>query len=83
MWLLLALIAGRDGMLIPQQYLVALDPVAFDRLAPWLTLAPEDEIPTSFMHPLCQFLMETMDMQVRTFTIPCSSAKVHVCSSRP
>ncbi|KAJ7265826.1 hypothetical protein C8J57DRAFT_1230046 [Mycena rebaudengoi] len=51
MWLLLALIAGRDGMLIPQQYLAALDPVAFDRLAPWLTLAPEDEIPTSLCIP--------------------------------
>ncbi|KAJ7206950.1 hypothetical protein C8J57DRAFT_983960, partial [Mycena rebaudengoi] len=75
MWLLLALIAGRDGMLIPQQYLAALDPVAFDRLAPWLTLAPEDEIPTSFMHPLCQFLMETMDMQPSMISSPRTRAE--------
>ncbi|KAJ7213369.1 hypothetical protein C8J57DRAFT_1538782 [Mycena rebaudengoi] len=75
MWLLLALIAGRDGMLIPQQYLAALDPVAFDRLAPWLTLAPEDEIPTSFMHPLCQFLMETMDMQPYMISSPRTRAE--------
>lgn len=63
-WLLLVLIVGEEGMLIPKEVLAALDPVAFDTLAPWLTMTPSDPIPTHFAHPLSQFLVNVVDVQV-------------------
>jgi hypothetical protein len=63
-WLLVALTAGREGMLIPPEVLLALDPEAFDILAPWMTLKVSDPLPTDLMHPLVQFLMTVMETQV-------------------
>ncbi|KAJ7718210.1 hypothetical protein B0H14DRAFT_2303003, partial [Mycena olivaceomarginata] len=65
-WLLLALVSGKR-MLIPSDVLVALDPDAFDTLAPWLTMEVTDPIPSDFRHPLCQFLMDSVDVQARAF----------------
>ncbi|KAJ7893140.1 hypothetical protein B0H14DRAFT_3125902, partial [Mycena olivaceomarginata] len=62
-WLLVALTAGREGMLIPPEVLLALDPEAFDILAPWMTLKVSDPLPTNLMHPLVQFLMTVMETQ--------------------
>ncbi|KAJ6624595.1 hypothetical protein B0H10DRAFT_728404 [Mycena sp. CBHHK59/15] len=69
-WLMLAACFGRRAMLIPKQYLAALDPIAFDCLAPWLMLEPEDPIPTNLRHPLCQFLINHMDMQPSMIASP-------------
>jgi hypothetical protein len=51
-------------MLIPPEVLLALDPEAFDILAPWMTLKVSDPLPTDLMHPLVQFLMTVMEIQV-------------------
>ncbi|KAJ6560922.1 hypothetical protein B0H10DRAFT_2445847 [Mycena sp. CBHHK59/15] len=69
-WLMLAACFGRRAMLIPKQYLAALDPIAFDFLAPWLMLELEDPIPTNLRHPLCQFLINHMDMQPSMIASP-------------
>ncbi|KAF8173419.1 hypothetical protein K438DRAFT_1772222 [Mycena galopus ATCC 62051] len=62
-WLLLALVAGKEGMLIPPAVLLALDPEAFDALTPWLTLKRNDPMPSNLMHPTCQFLLNVMERQ--------------------
>ncbi|KAJ7636762.1 hypothetical protein FB45DRAFT_1056053 [Roridomyces roridus] len=69
-WVLLALALGRKGLLIPKEYLAALDPPAFECLAPWLMLGPDDTIPTHPLHPFNQFLMNVMDMQPSMMTSP-------------
>ncbi|KAJ7482745.1 hypothetical protein FB451DRAFT_1555697 [Mycena latifolia] len=69
-WLLLALCMGKTAMLISKRFVAALDPIAFECLAPWFTLEPEDPIPTDFMHPFCQFLMSVMDMQPSMIDTP-------------
>jgi hypothetical protein len=73
MWLLLALVSGRQGMLIPTEVLLALDPNAFDTLAPWLMMTPSDPMPTDFAHPLCQFLVNIMERQVCCLPQYCAS----------
>ncbi|KAJ6452988.1 hypothetical protein C8R45DRAFT_847474 [Mycena sanguinolenta] len=50
-------------MLISKRYIAALDPAAFDVLAPWFMLEPADIIPTDPRHPFNQFLIDHMDMQ--------------------
>ncbi|KAJ7073446.1 hypothetical protein B0H15DRAFT_758098, partial [Mycena belliarum] len=35
-------------------------------LAPWLTMTPDDPIPSSLSHPLCQFLLNIMEIQAIT-----------------
>ncbi|KAJ7718900.1 hypothetical protein B0H16DRAFT_1739743 [Mycena metata] len=62
-WLLYALCMGPSAMLMRKQYLAALDPDAFNCLAAWFTLAPSDPIPTHFMHPFNQFLLNVMDLE--------------------
>ncbi|KAJ7646897.1 hypothetical protein FB45DRAFT_1099104 [Roridomyces roridus] len=69
-WVLLALALGRKGLLIPKEYLAALDPPAFECLAPWLMLGPDDAIPTHPLHPFNQLLMNVMDMQPSMMTSP-------------
>ncbi|KAJ6565713.1 hypothetical protein B0H10DRAFT_1965569 [Mycena sp. CBHHK59/15] len=75
-WLLLAIIRGRQGMLVPREFLAALDPVAFDCLAPWLTIEPGARIPSDFAHPFCQFLFNVMDMQPTLIDSP-QTQEVH------
>ncbi|KAJ7638069.1 hypothetical protein B0H17DRAFT_1149275 [Mycena rosella] len=58
------------GMVIPKDVLAALDPVAFDILAPWLSMSPSDLMPTNIVHPLCQFLLNVMDMQAFHISAP-------------
>ncbi|KAJ7635875.1 hypothetical protein B0H17DRAFT_1149645 [Mycena rosella] len=58
------------GMVIPKDVLAALDPVAFDILAPWLSMSPSDPMPTNIVHPLCQFLLNVMDMQAFHISAP-------------
>ncbi|KAJ7681811.1 hypothetical protein B0H14DRAFT_2655107 [Mycena olivaceomarginata] len=79
-WLLLALVSGKSGMLIPSDVLVALDPDAFDTLAPWLTMEVTDSVPSDFRHPLCQFLMNSVDVQARAFLTLFSD---HLAESSP
>ncbi|KAJ6536060.1 hypothetical protein B0H19DRAFT_1270875 [Mycena capillaripes] len=64
-WLLLALCLGEKAMLLPNlnRYIAALDPVAYDCLAPWFALKADDIIPNDIMHPFNQFLINIMDMQ--------------------
>ncbi|KAJ6462976.1 hypothetical protein C8R45DRAFT_1177882 [Mycena sanguinolenta] len=64
-WLLLALVCGKCGMLIPPEVLFALDPDAFDILAPWLTMKASDTMPTHPLHPVSQFLINVMERQLR------------------
>jgi hypothetical protein len=71
-WLLLALCLGEKAMLLPNlnRYIAALDPVAYDCLAPWFALKADDIIPNDIMHPFNQFLINVMDMQVGRFHPP-------------
>ncbi|KAJ7833508.1 hypothetical protein B0H14DRAFT_3710538 [Mycena olivaceomarginata] len=62
-WLLLALVSGKPGMLVPTPVLLALDPDAFDTLAPWLTMKVDDPMPSNLMHPVCQFLINVIERQ--------------------
>ncbi|KAJ7160770.1 hypothetical protein C8R46DRAFT_1038007 [Mycena filopes] len=62
-WLLIALSMGPRAMLLLKNYLAALDPVAFNCLAPWFMFGPADDLPTHFLHPFNQFLMNVMDIQ--------------------
>ncbi|KAJ7179709.1 hypothetical protein C8R46DRAFT_1029151 [Mycena filopes] len=62
-WLLVALIMGPSAMLLLRNYLAALDPVAFNCLTPWFMFGPADDLPTHFLHPFNQFLMNVMDIQ--------------------
>ncbi|KAJ6493867.1 hypothetical protein DFH09DRAFT_850383, partial [Mycena vulgaris] len=75
-WLLVALTSGQEGLLLPNDVLAALDPVAFDMLAPWLTMTPTDPVPTNFLHPLCQFLMNVMEIQPTQIATP-RTQKIH------
>ncbi|KAJ7604063.1 hypothetical protein FB45DRAFT_64796 [Roridomyces roridus] len=75
-WILVALTSGREGMLIPTNVLAALDPDAFTVLAPWLTLSPNDPIPTDIFHPLVQFLINVVEIQPSNITSP-RTAAVH------
>ncbi|KAF8199842.1 hypothetical protein K438DRAFT_2015855 [Mycena galopus ATCC 62051] len=62
-WLVLALCMGRDAMLKSQRYLAALDPAAFECLAPWFMFNAHDTIPAHPLHPFNQFLFNVMDIQ--------------------
>ncbi|KAF7345499.1 hypothetical protein MVEN_01568400 [Mycena venus] len=73
-WLLLALCVGRQAMLMPRKYLAALDPAAFDCLAPWFMFGPHDILPTHPLHPFNQFLMEVMDIQPSMIQSPRTQA---------
>ncbi|KAJ6576003.1 hypothetical protein DFH09DRAFT_1276674 [Mycena vulgaris] len=62
-WLLLALCMGQSSMLVSREFVAAIDPVAFDCLAPWYRFGPEDMTPSDIFHPFNQFLMNVMDIQ--------------------
>jgi hypothetical protein len=55
-------------MLVPTPVLVALDPDAFDTLAPWLIMKVDDPMPSNLMHPVCQFLINVIERQVSMFS---------------
>ncbi|KAJ7015998.1 hypothetical protein C8F04DRAFT_1283372 [Mycena alexandri] len=62
-WVLLALIIGREAMNIPQNLLLHLDPGAHDQLAPWYEFHEESPVPRANdpTNPLRQFILEHMD----------------------
>ncbi|KAJ6570006.1 hypothetical protein B0H10DRAFT_2444595 [Mycena sp. CBHHK59/15] len=61
-WVLLALIGGREAMLIPKHILLHMDPAAYDILAPWYDWHQDMPIPPIGQpsHPLRLFIYEHM-----------------------
>ncbi|KAJ6598817.1 hypothetical protein B0H10DRAFT_2231418 [Mycena sp. CBHHK59/15] len=61
-WLLLALIKGKEAMLIPKHILLHLDPGAYDILAPWYDFHQDTAVPppAEASHPLRVFIFEYM-----------------------
>jgi hypothetical protein len=61
-WVVLALILGREAMLIPKNILLHMDPAAFDILAPWYDWDEDQPFPpiTEPAHPLRLFIFDYM-----------------------
>ncbi|KAJ7774174.1 hypothetical protein DFH07DRAFT_767383 [Mycena maculata] len=61
-WVLRALVEGRQSMLIPKHILLHLDPGAYDILAPWYDFHQDTPVPlpSNASHPLRQFILEYM-----------------------
>ncbi|KAJ7754325.1 hypothetical protein DFH07DRAFT_959773 [Mycena maculata] len=61
-WVLRALVEGRQSMLIPKHILLHLDPGAYNILAPWYDFHQDTPIPlpSDASHPLRQFILEYM-----------------------
>ncbi|KAJ7133864.1 hypothetical protein C8R43DRAFT_1133106 [Mycena crocata] len=73
-WLLLALCNGVQAMLVPKRHLAALDPSAYQILAPWFAFGPDDTLPTNLGHPFNQFLMNVMEIQPSMIASPRTQA---------
>ncbi|KAJ7144543.1 hypothetical protein C8R44DRAFT_725469 [Mycena epipterygia] len=61
-WVLLALIGGRNTMLVPKNILLHMDPAAYNILAPWYDFQQDTPMPPmrEASHPLRLFLYEYM-----------------------
>jgi hypothetical protein len=54
----LAIVLGRDSMLLGENFLREISPSIAAQFKPWFALAPADPIPTSLSDPVCGLIMD-------------------------
>ena len=65
-FLLLAAIGGEDAFQkLSLDTIWALDPASAEALQPWFALDPLQDLPTDPMDPVCQLLIQLLDIEVR------------------
>ncbi|KAJ7212438.1 hypothetical protein C8J57DRAFT_1256371 [Mycena rebaudengoi] len=58
LWPILAIVLGRDSMLLGENFLREISPSIAAQFKPWFALAPADPIPTSLSDPVCGLIMD-------------------------